>query len=50
MYDIGEKPGIGAYCCTTTNCSWRVRLDNSSDPLPPCGNCGRGQNIKYTRC
>ena len=48
MYDIGEKPGRGSYCCT--NCSWRVTLDDDSDRLPPCGSCGKGQNTKYNRC
>lgn len=48
MHDIGEKPGTGHYCCT--NCGWRVRLDDASDRLPPCGSCGRGQNTKYNRC
>ena len=49
MYDIGEKPGTGTYCCSN-NCGWRVTLDDSSDVLPPCGNCGKGQKIKYYRC
>lgn len=34
-WDIGEKPGKGKYGCTTTNCDWRVVLDNDSDKLPP---------------
>jgi hypothetical protein len=48
MYKVGEKPGVGRYCCTA--CNWSVRLDDSSDRLPPCGNCGAGQNTVYTRC
>ena len=48
MYNVGEKPGKGHYCCI--NCNWRVYLDQDSDRLPPCGNCGRGQNTRYTRC
>jgi ribosomal protein S27AE len=48
MYDIGEKPGIGRYCCT--NCGWSVNLDDASDRLPPCGSCGKGQHTKYNRC
>lgn len=47
-HDVGEKPGIGRYCCT--NCDWSVRLDQNSDRLPPCGNCGKGQNTKYRKC
>jgi len=46
-YDIGEKPGVGTYKCT--KCNWKVRLDNNSDRLPPCGNCGKGQDTKYER-
>ena len=49
-YDIGEKPGKGTYCCTTWGCSWKVTLDDADDRLPPCGNCGQGQNTKYDRC
>ena len=48
MYDIGEKPGRGRYCCT--NCPWSVYLDDASDVLPPCGSCGRGQQTTYRRC
>ncbi len=48
MYDVGEKPGIGTYCCTS--CTWKVHLDQASDRLPPCGICGKGQNTKYVRC
>ncbi len=50
MYDIGEKPGKGRYCCTSPSCDWAVTLDNDSDKLPPCGNCGKGQNTKYVKC
>jgi hypothetical protein len=49
MYDIGEKPGVGRYCCSN-GCGWSVYLDNASDVLPPCGSCGRGQQVKYYRC
>jgi hypothetical protein len=48
MHDIGEKPGVGRYCCT--KCDWSVRLNDADDRLPPCGNCGAGQHIKYKRC
>src|SRR5690606_13804331 len=48
IYDIGEKPGVGRYCCTT--CGWSVQLDDATDRLPPCGSCGRGQNTTYNRC
>lgn len=47
-YDIGEKPGKGCYCCK--KCNWSVMLNDDSDRLPPCGNCGRGQKTKYVRC
>ena len=46
-YNIGEIPGKGTYKCT--NCNWQVTLDDSTDRLPPCGNCGKGQNTQYTR-
>lgn len=39
MYSVGEQPGKGRYCCT--NCRYSVVLDDDSDRLPPCGNCGR---------
>ena len=45
MYNIGEKPGKGSYCCT--NCGWQVTLDDEDDRLPPCGSCGKGQNTTY---
>jgi hypothetical protein len=48
MYDIGEKPGKGHYCCT--KCDWSVTLDDDDDKLPPCGNCGAGQKTKYVKC
>lgn len=48
MHDIGEKPGIGRYCCTT--CGTAVNLDNADDRLPPCPSCGAGQRTKYNRC
>lgn len=47
-YNIGEKPGIGRYCCT--RCSWSVRLDDQDDRLPPCGSCGAGQQTTYRSC
>lgn len=37
MPTTGEKPGIGTYKCT--KCGKLVRLDDSSDTLPPCPNC-----------
>ena len=48
MHNVGEKPGKGTYCCT--NCNWKVHLDDHNDRLPPCGNCGKGQNTKYKKC
>lgn len=47
-YNIGEKPGVGRYCCT--NCSWAVTLDDEDDRLPPCGSCGAGQSTVYRNC
>lgn len=47
-YSIGEKPGKGSYCCT--KCRWKVTLDDADDRLPPCGNCGAGQNTTYEKC
>ena len=47
-YNIGEKPGKGRYCCT--KCDWSVNLDDDSDQLPPCGNCGKDQNTQYVGC
>ena len=47
-YDIGEKPGKGTYQCTSCN-SWTVTLDDHDDRLPPCGNCGAGQKVKYKK-
>ena len=47
-HNIGEKPGKGRYCCTS--CNWSVTLDDDSDRLPPCGNCGKGQNTVYRDC
>lgn len=48
MHDVAEKPGKRQYCCT--NCNWKVRLDDNSDRLPPCGNCGKRQDTKHFRC
>ena len=48
MYDIGEKPGKGTYQCVKCN-NWEVTLDDWDDRLPPCGNCGRGQHVKYRK-
>ena len=48
LYDIGEKLGKGVYVCTNCN-KWRVRLDDNSDRLPPCGECGKNQKVKYRK-
>lgn len=48
VHDIGEKPGVGRYCCIS--CGWSVYLDDADDNLPPCGNCGKGQKTKYRDC
>ncbi|QNO15235.1 hypothetical protein HYG86_10915 [Alkalicella caledoniensis] len=37
MYKTGERPGKGTYICTT--CGQIVRLDDSTDTLPPCPKC-----------
>jgi Zn finger protein HypA/HybF involved in hydrogenase expression len=37
MSSTGEKPGRGAYTCTT--CGQVVVLDDTSDTLPPCPKC-----------
>lgn len=50
MYSIGEKPGKGEYCCTTPNCNWSVTLDDDTDVLPPCGDCGKDQVVTYEKC
>ena len=50
MYSVGEQPGVGRYCCTSVNCDWSVYLNDSTDRLPPCGNCGKGQQTTYRRC
>lgn len=39
MYDIGESPGKGRYCCNN-GCGWSVNLDEASDVLPPCAIAG----------
>ena len=49
MYNIGEQPGKGRYCCTN-NCGWSVHLDDEDDQLPPCGNCPKGTKITYKKC
>ncbi|WP_420915715.1 zinc ribbon-containing protein [Marinomonas pontica] len=37
MSTTGEKPGTGTYTCTS--CGETVRLDDTSDRLPPCPRC-----------
>lgn len=37
MATTGEKPGKGTYKCT--KCGQLVRLDDSTDTLPPCPSC-----------
>ena len=37
MPTTGEKPGKGAYRCTS--CGQVVVLDNDTDTLPPCPRC-----------
>lgn len=43
MHTTGEKPGKGTYTCFS--CGQKVRLDDSSDRLPPCPKCA---GTKYT--
>jgi len=50
IYDIGEMPGVGKYCCTGALCTWSVVLDDDTDRLPPCGKCGAGQDTTYEDC
>lgn len=46
-YQMREEPGPGTYRCT--NCDdWEVTLDEG-DQLPPCGNCGEGQDPQYEK-
>lgn len=47
-YNIGKQPGKGRYCCT--DCGWKVVLNDADDRLPPCANCGEGQEITYEEC
>lgn len=44
MSTTGEKPGKGRYRCR--KCSQIVRLDDTSDTLPPCPKCN---NTNYTK-
>jgi DNA-directed RNA polymerase subunit RPC12/RpoP len=37
MVKTGEKPGKGTYTCR--NCGQLVRLDDSTDVMPPCPRC-----------
>ena len=48
LYNIGEKPGKGTYRCVSCR-TWTVTLDDDDDRLPPCGNCGSGQHVKYEK-
>ncbi len=48
MFRIGEKPGAGTYECVSCKADWRVELE-ADKPLPPCGTCGQGQNVKYQK-
>lgn len=44
MYTTGQKPGIGIYQCIS--CGQTVRLDDFTDVLPPCPQCGKTSYIK----
>lgn len=45
LFDVGEKPGKNMYQCVGCN-RFEVRLDDN-EPLPPCKNCGDGDQVKY---
>jgi len=38
-YNTGEKPGKGVYHCRA--CGQKVRLDDTTDTLPPCPKCNK---------
>ena len=38
MPKTGEKPGAGQYTCK--ECGKTLTLDDETDKLPPCSNCG----------
>jgi hypothetical protein len=42
-YSIGQKPGVGRYCCN--KCSWSVYLNDADDVLPPWGTADRGNKF-----
>lgn len=44
MFKTGEKPGIGTYKCTS--CGQLVKLDDSTDTLPPCPKCEKTTYVK----
>jgi hypothetical protein len=45
-YDIGEKPGKGTYA---DQFGHTVTLDDATDTLPPCPQCGAGQNTTWSK-
>jgi Zn finger protein HypA/HybF involved in hydrogenase expression len=45
-YTTGEKPGKGKYKCKYKNCDQIVRLDDTTDTLPPCPSCHK---TKFTK-
>ncbi len=44
MHATGEKPGKGIYQCI--NCNQKVKLNGSSDTLPPCPRCRKSKYKK----
>ena len=38
MPKTGEKPGAGQYTCR--KCGKTLTLDDETDKLPPCSDCG----------
>ena len=48
MFKIGEKAGAGTYECVSCKADWKIELE-ADKPLPPCGTCGQGQNVKYQK-
>lgn len=41
MPTTGEKPGAGTYTCTS--CGQVVVLNDDTDTMPPCPNCGNSE-------
>ena len=46
MPTTGEKPGKGTYKCK--KCGTLVRLDDTTDTLPPCPKCSHTEYSKVS--